>query len=282
MATMLLIALLIAVGAELTLLTATQAVSLTRHHRTPAHELALDSALLVLAEKLRASPEAPTAMIDQLDRTGRADTTFQVGEVTVVCTVRDDAARFNPRPLQRPDQQHKLERALTMLGPRRALPTVKVSLRPVVTKSSASSEAVYHWFDQLLTDVEPGALFRWDEQIDRSVWSDVITFWGDGRIDLRRVDEAVLEAALSDIRPGLARILLAARGADRSIDVRAKAMIGVPGEIRNRVAERITFDARRYALRIDTVVHADRRRWYVVANIIDGEIQVHHRSQLTW
>ena len=59
-------------------------------------------------------------------------------------------------------------------------------------------------------------------------------------------------------------------------------LLAVDAEIRGRVAARLTFDAERYAVEIKTSIHADRRRWYVVAHIHAGEIDVWHRSRLTW
>ncbi len=96
------------------------------------------------------------------------------------------------------------------------------------------------------------------------------------------MDEAVLEAVLEDIRPGLAKKMLAARPADRSVNFLPTALTSVDAEIRQRVASRLTFDAHHYALRIDTTIDADRRRWYVVAQIHKGRVNVLHRAPITW
>lgn len=284
--TILLIALLVAVTGQLVTVTSTEAVSASRRHRSLAHELAVDSALLVLADRLRNGGERPSDLIRELDQLGVAQAAFEIGPVTVRCTIRDDAAKLNPLMFQRPDQQPKLVRRLTALGVYRSLPPAKVSLKPVVTTSSSWTGAVYHWYDQILTDIEPGMVFQWNEDPGGSysapVWSDAVTFWGDGRIDLRRVDANVLETALQDIRPGLAGLLLAARPADRSVNFLQTALTRVHAEIRQQVATRLTYNGRRYAVRINTTVNADTRRWYIVARIEDGKALVLHRSQLRW
>lgn len=283
---MLLITLLLAVTAELVSVTSVEAISSARRNRTCAHELAVDSALLVLAEQLSAENTQGSPLIRQLDQAGVACMSFPIGPVAVRCTLRDDAAKLSPLPFQRPDQQQKLTRKLTTLAGRRALPPVKVALKPVVRDSSSPAGPVYHWYDQVLSDVQPGAVFRWNEGADikgqMPVWSDVLTFWGDGRIDLRRVDADVLEATLEDIRPGLGRLMLAARPADRSLSFLQSALARVHAEIRQQVAARVTYNTRRYAIRMDTAVDADLRRWYVVATIAGGELSVLHRSQVTW
>ena len=284
--TMLLLTLLVAVTAQLVTVTSTEAVSAARRHRSLVHELAVESAVLIVAYQLAEVDTRPTNLIHELDLFGATHTAFQIGQVAVECTIRDDAAKFNPSPFQRPDQQAKLGRKLTALGAKRALSSVIVSLKPVMVNSSLSTEPLYHWYDQILGDMQPGAIFRWNGNRDvystTSVWADVVTFWGDGRIDIRRVGLNVLEAALDDIRPGLAKDLLAARPADRSADFLQAGLTRVHAEIRQQVAERLTFDARRYAIRIDTDFDGDRRRWYVVAEIDGDELTVLHRSQLTW
>ena len=284
--TILLIAMLVAVSIELTTLTATHAVSEARRHQTLAHDLAVDSALLLLADQLASTGAGPSDLIRRLDLLGRATATFEVGEVAVHCTIYDDAAKFNPNAFQRCDRQPLLKRKLTSLASRRSLPRATVDLKPLLTRRSDGSGTLYRWYDQFLSGVEPGSMFRWNEELEdhrqRPVWSDVVTFWGDGRIDLRRVDQDVLEAVLEDIRPGLARLLLAARPADRSIDFAEAALTRVHAEIRQKVAARLTYDAHRYAIRMDTAIGADRRRWYVVAEMNDAEVSVLHRSRLTW
>ena len=284
--TMLLLTLLIAGAAELATVTATEAVVGARRHRRLAHDLAVDSSLLVLADRLTEVDSQPSELIEVLDRAGEVSAEFTIGPARIECVIRDDGAKFNPLPFQEPHPPPRLARKLSTLGAKLGLPRAKVKLRPVVGDSTDSALRRYRWYDQILSDVEPGVLFRWDESVGdyltKPVWSDVITFWGNGRIDLRRAQADVLEVALEDIRPGLGRTILSARPDDPSIKLLQTALIGVHAEIRQQVAARLTYDARRYAIRIDTIIGADRRRWYVVARIDGNEISIQHRSQLTW
>jgi hypothetical protein len=285
-ATLLLLTLLIAVAAQLATTASVESVTSARRHRTLIHELAVDSALLLLRERLTTANDETQQWVRDLDRFGFAVTDFAVGPATVRCVLRDDGAKLNPILFQRADEQNVLTRKLTQLANGRALPGARVALKPLIVDSPSQGGARYRWYDQLLAGVEPGTFFRWSEnptEHDASpVWSDVVTFWGDGRLDLRRVNTDVLEAALEDIQPGLAKVLLNAGPTDRSVNYLQTALIDVPAEIRTAVANRITFDARRYAVRMETAVEADRRQWYVVLQVDADRCKVLHRSQLTW
>ena len=281
--TIFLLVLLMAATVELTTLTATQSVVLVRRQRQWAHELACDGALLVMSEQLDSMhPQCPRINAE-LDASGRYRTEFAVGDLRVTCLLEDDAAKFHPRSFQRDDQAWQLERKLAFLASRHGL-RGKIQLAPVVMTPQDPTSERYFWFDQLLNEVPPGESLRWsaDTNSTRNVWSDVLTFWGDGRVDLRRVNEAVLEASLEDLQAGLARTMLARRPKDKGADFREAALSAVPAELHEEVKRRITFHSRRYALRIDTSCGADLRRWYVVAQIADGKAQILHRSQWTW
>lgn len=282
---LLLIGLVMAITAELVTATSTASVVSARRARTLAHDLAVDGAMLVLADRLGDDENNP--WIAALDANGvvtRID--FAIGEVVVTCAVRDDGARFNPLQFQDDPQRPRLERKLALLATKLSLPPARVELRPIVTERARPAAVRYRSYDQLLDDLEPESIFRWDERVDsergKLAWSDVVTLWGDGRIDLWRANEPVLEAVLEDIRPGLGRAMLATRSVKPSQDLLAAALTRVDAEIRQEVAARVTYDARRYALRIDTTIHADRRRWFIVATIHEGRVKVLHRSQLTW
>lgn len=286
-ATLLLLTLLIAVSAQMATQACVESAASARRHRTLLHELALDSAVLRIGEQLAVPDAEALEWIRALDRTGLAFVEWKFGETEVRCSLGDDAAKFNPVLFQRPDQTSILTRKLKLMAERKALRTAEVSLRPLVADSGATKGAgLYRWFDQLLDDMEPGVLFRWtgndSQEVDAPVWSDVMTFWGDGRIDLRRVDSDVLETVLEDLQPGLAHSMLKARTADRSVNFLPTALIDVPAELRSSVTERIGYDLRRYALRIQTAVGSDRRQWYVVLRADGRSTKVLHRSQPTW
>lgn len=284
--TMLLITLLIAVSAQLVTVTSMGAVNNSRRRHSLSHELAVDSALLLLADELAAADGDMSGLIRDLNHSGEVLRTFIIGIVKVQCTIRDDGAKFNPRLFERPDQQRRLARKLTLLANTKRLPPARVGLRPTVTSNTSESGSLYRWFDQILTNIEPGMLFPWNKGDADSdpglVWSNAVTFWGDGRVDLRRVDMDTLEVVLEDIQPGLGRRMLSARPADRSVDFRQSALSRIPAELRQKVAARVTYNGGRYAIQIDTMIHADRRRWYVVAQFNGGDFSVLHRSRLTW
>ncbi len=283
--TLLLITLLIAVTSQLVTATAVESVSAARRHRSLLHELAVRSALIVVTDRLSAQDGQDNPLIRELDQSGAAETLVSVGPLTVRCVLRDDASKFNPNLFPRADQQNILRRKLSLLRDQLSLPPVQPLIKPLSTKNASAAGAVFYGFDQLFTGIAPGAIIRWsnDSGADVSnVWSDMITFWGDGRVNLRRVNETVLEAVLEDVEAGLGRRILDARTTDRTMNFLQAGLIGVSAEIRERVASRLTIDSHRYSIMIETSLEADRRRWLVVAVIDQGEFQLLHRSQLTW
>lgn len=281
--TLLLLIMLIAISTQLTTTVSIEAVVAGRRANDLAHELAVDSSLLVLADRLGETKNNP--YIVELDRTGRTQFEYNSGNVLVRCVMRDDGVKFNPLRFSAPSDRSRLERKLELLATRSHLPDVRVDLQPILSETKADkSTSLYRWFDQLFSEVEPGELFRIneDESSPSAAWSDVVTFWGDGRVDLRRASPEVLEAALEDIRPGLAKSIIAKRKPPPAINVLEQALVDIDAEIRQEAASRLTYDARRYAVTIDTKVGGDRRRWYVVVTINDKLMVLHHRSQMLW
>lgn len=280
--TMLLLVLLIAVTAELSTLAATGAMSTQRRIQSLHHELAVDSAIPWVHEQLRIKEGREPDLFKDLDSVGQAELAFDIGEVHVQALLRSDAAKLNPTHWHRPDQQGVLLRKLSTLQQRFSL-SGRPDLRPIAGDESPMR---YRWFDQIVGDADPESFFRWDEQRSVSgsdtVWSDVITFWGDGKIDLRFANADMLEAVLEDLRPGLAGTILSAKKANPARDVMASAPANVSDDIRNQIAERLTFNAKRFAIRLQTSIGADRRQWYLVVNLGGEKPQVLHRSQLTW
>jgi hypothetical protein len=280
-----LIALLVATVGQLVTATSTLAVVSSRRHRTLDHELAVDSAVLLMADRLAETEGTPSPLIRELDRQGFAERSFDIGGVQVACTIHDDAARFNPNLLGEDSEALPLQRKLRLLQSRIGLPQAKVVLQPVLEPHGSTATRRYLWFDQVLEEVEPGMVFPVGEDADRSpriLWSNAVTFWGDGRIDLRRVNPQILEVALDDLRPGLARKMLAQRPTDRAVNFTREALRAVDAEVRERVARRITFDARRYAIVLETAIRGDRRRWFVVATVDGTRLDIHHESTITW
>lgn len=275
----LLVTFLIAVTAELANVSGFAAVIQNRRHATLQHELAVDSAVLWVADALSGAEQG--RIVGELDRVGRAVLNFRVGDLEVEAVLRDDGAKFNPRHLQRADQELLLSRVLGQLGAQAGLPHCVIAPRPVLQQTPAQPGNVYFSLDQLLASKNPGELWRVERE-STPVWSDVVTLCGDGRIDLRRAQPEVLEAALAGLQPGLGRAMLAMRPSDRSRDFLGAALDRVPAELRQHVAQRVGFNLLRYSLELTTGIRADRRQWYVVARIADGKTEMLHRSQVTW
>ena len=274
--TMLLLTLLIAIVAQLTTATSVEAAILHRRAQRLAHELAVDSALILIADRLQESPQLEQA----LDRQGSAEMSFTVGSISVAAFIQDDGSKLSLLPWSLESDGAKLTHKLAMLGGSFSLSTPRIELRPLEVGTTRLQR--YRWFDQLFTDAQPGQFIRLDDHRENKVWSDAVTFWGDGRIDLRRVSAQVLEVALEDIQPGLASRILAARPkglADNALDV---ALTPVHAELRQQVASRLAYNLHRYSLELTTSAHADRKRWYIVATIQKGRCDVLHRSQVTW
>lgn len=282
----LLLALVLSVAMQLVTTTSVEAVVASRQHRAVAHKLAVDSAIVLLADSLTRHDEDGRRIVDALDQDGIAAATFAVGHAIVHCRIADDGAKYDPAIFQKPEDQRKLIRSLEMLRANSQLPGVTVSPAPVLTQSDQTDLRSFYWFDQLFNDVKPGAFFALEATQESAkalpVWSDAVTFWGEGRVDLRRVTIPVLETVLSDLRPGLAHKILAKRPSDRRKDFTQAALAAVDAEVRAAAGARLAFDVHRYALELTTRIEDDTRRWYVVATMTKSETTLHHRSQITW
>jgi hypothetical protein len=278
--TMLLLALLIAVTVQLTVTTSFASVIGAKRHRSLPHELAVDSGLALLADTL-AGPNGKL-IVQRLDAVGEAELGFELGEVFLQCRIHDDAAKFNPRLFGLVGQEHLLSRTVAELGGRLAMPPAKIDLQPTLTLDS-QSRPTYVWFDQFFADLDPGALLPldWHDRTHRT-WSDALTLWGDGRVDLRRASVDVLNAALADLQPGLAAAMLSVRPTDKSRDFLQTALAKAPAEIREQVAARVGFDLRRYSIYLETSIAGDRRSWYIVAQHGSKGLSILHRGQVSW
>lgn len=278
--TMLLLVLLIAVTAQLATSAATQAMSTQRIVQALHHELAVDSATLWIDEQVRIKDGREPSLFKDLETLGQVELALTVGEVHVSAFLRSDAGKLNPTRWQRFDQQGLLSRKLMGLQ-QRFLLSGRPQLQPILSEEAGGR---YRWFDQVIGDAEPESFFPWGERrgaSDPSVWSDVLTFWGDGKIDLRYAGADVLESALDDLRSGLGATLLTAKST-KSKDAITAALFGIPEDIRNQVAECLTYDSKRFAIQLQTSIGGDRRRWFIVASLGGEKPQVLHRSQLTW
>ncbi len=278
--TLLLLVLLITAAAQLATATSMDSVRVGRRANYLQHRLAVDSMLRLLSAELAASDRLTT----ELDRFGRARRATTLGSCSVRCDLTDDAAKLDVMAF---DADRSLERKLEQLARRYDLPRCRIKLRPADPERTDLPRR-HWWFDQLAVDVAPAGFFGAAPSADgaavvRPVWSDVVTVFGDGRVDLRRVPGDILEVVLSDVDRSLARRLVAARDDPHRDETKPVSWPGdLDGSARHEVERRLTWDLHRYALTIDTSIGADHRRWYVVATIKDGAIQTHYRGQVQW
>lgn len=269
-----LITLLAAAAVQLVTVTGREALRQARRADTLRHELAVDSALRVAAQVLR---EAEGPALRAMDRDGVYPLEFDLGDVHIACRVTNDGAKLDVGAFA--DDQRGLKRALQTLARGAGMDDDAIAPTPIDI-GQGNAARPYVWFDQLLDNPGPGTIFRWGEDTSL-VWSDVVTCFGSGRVDVRRAPRMVLEAALNDIDRTMAGKLVAVRRKSPGADPRS-ALASYDGDLRRRTETRLDYDMHRYALTMDTAIGADKRRWYVVATITEDAIDVHHRGPITW
>ncbi|MCZ6654344.1 MAG: hypothetical protein O7D91_15125, partial [Planctomycetota bacterium] len=118
-------------------------------------------------------------------------------------------------------------------------------------------------------------------QREQVVWSDLITCFGSGVVDIRRARTGVLAVLFDDVDRALPRRIAALRSKPGP-DVIQRVLQQVHPDRREAARARIGWGLQRYALEIDTVIRGDRRRWYVVATINNETAEVHYRGQIRW
>lgn len=271
--TLLTTVLLASIVSQLVVTTATESVRAARLAHTLAHELAADSTVRVTAAALRQDASIPVS----LDRDGIFEMRFEVGIVATRVRIADDAAKLDVRALT--NERH-LVRKLNSLARRAGLPQAQVRLRPIGADRNDEYRP-YIWFDQLLEVDEPDVLFATDGDDCRRVWSDLLTCFGDDRVNVRRAPRAVLEVLFEDIDPSLIDRIVRARGREGSVDL-GTLLEDVNQDTRSRIGALATWNSDHYALTIRTTINADSRRWYVVATIADDQVHVHHGGPIRW
>lgn len=277
--TLMLVAFLATLGAGLATTASVESIRSARHANDLQHELAVDSALRWFA---KAEDKIKTDSTKSSSRNRWFD--LVVGDCTVHCRVAYDAAKLDVTAYAGKGQTVMLERKLRDLGRRMDLPDVKVDARPI-HKSWRKRErlASYVWFDQLFVDPEVGAYFNTiypeASESEPVSWSDVVTLWGDGRVDVRYAPDDVLRVVLSDVDRSAAEQIIAARAeGDENPMPR-----DLDGSIDKQVRDRLTTNSNRYALTLETAIDADRRSWYVVAEVGGTRIRkIHYRGQVRW
>ncbi len=289
--TLLLIVMLIAATSRMATTAASTSIRNRSRANTLQHELAVDSILRVAADLLQNN----STVMSDLRRDGFAVLEDRLGECLVRCRIGSDAGKLNVNAFGRDEDRPTLRRKLIRLGQRLDLPDVRVQLSPVRKRyiENAAGQRInlpaYITFDQLFGRRTIYGVFRLDEsdrrneQANRLEWSDVVTLYGDGRVDLRYVNPEVLKVVLDDVAPGVHRQIIEYREhAGRSLNL-TKALATCPTDKRNAIRKRLGLDIARYAFTIETAIDNDRRRWYVVAGAQNGNITgVYYRGRITW
>jgi Tfp pilus assembly protein PilX len=284
--TLLLVLLLTAVTTRLVTTGGVEAVCASRRAHTLQHRLAVDSVLRLAAAELQGN-----SVIDrEYTRAGTRAFDLELGPCRVRCRIANDAAKLNVKTFEADGRQQLLTRKLQELGRRLNLPAATVKLRPSKPPKSGGSRTAnvsrYCWYDQLFREATGGAWFRWGVDApgpEALVWSDVVTLFGDDRVDVRHARPEVLQVLLEDLDRSVAGDIIAARESGRPANVLESGLEGVEPTVREGIRQRLTASSQRYALTIETAIHGDRRQWYVVATIDDGRVQtVHYRGQVQW
>ena len=274
--TLMLVVLLATTMAQLATVTSVESIRIERRVNTLTHELAADSALRVAAQRLRNG----SAVVSDIDRLGSHVFTMKLGRCRVRCRIADDGAKFDVRAFDQDSTAFPLRRKLEALGRRFALTETRIRLKPLAADSRPPSQR-YVWFDQLFESPDPGALFCWTPDEPYVAWSDVVTCFGTGRVDVRRASRQVLDVLLGDLDRSLGRKISTIRKRHGGVDLQ-DILQAVDADVRQKVSARIAHGLERYALTIETAVRADLRQWYVVATINDQTIDVHYRGQIQW
>lgn len=289
--TLLIIVLLVAATSRMATTAATASIRRNIRANTLQHELAVDSILRIAADLLQDGSE----VMRDLRRNGVVSVADQFGNCRVRCRVVSDAGKLNVTAFSRSEDRPLLRRKLIRLRQRLDLPDVEVQLRPIRERRIKVADGrhinlpAYASYDQLFGRRSIDGLFGLgtpgdgDGRPDSLAWSDVITLYGDGRVDLRYVDVEVLGVLLEDVASGAARKLIDHRQRVGERMYLTAALTSVPEPTRDKIRKRLGLDIQRYAFTIDTAVDNDKRRWYVVAEAVGGKIdKMHYRGRITW
>jgi hypothetical protein len=274
--TLLLVVLLASTTSQLVTNAAVEAVRASRQANTLAHELAVDSLLAILPHKLSQNERIGR----DLDRSGSSAVNLNLGDCRVSCRVTDDGAKLDVGAFADESLDRALHRKLVSLTRRFDLQTASIALRPVVDEVDPGKRA-YLWFDQLFANDARHELFRLRAEQEQVVWSDLITCFGSGTVDIRRARIGVLAVLFDDVDRALPRRIAALRS-KREPNVIQRVLQQVDPDRRDAARARISWDLERYALEIDTAIRGDCRRWYVVASIDEDKAKVHYRGQVRW
>lgn len=280
---LMLLTLLIAVVAEMVSVSGTEAILATRYANDLTHQLALDSAIHLATRVLQADRNAR----ERVDRGSMLPLDLALSGCTAQVQVRSDGAKFDVAAFAAGKQDALLADKIRSVGRRKAIPAAAVDLQPI--RQPLPGSRPYLWFDQLFERPDPLAVFHWPSDArpgDR--WSDWITVFGTGKVDLQVADEPVLTAMLDDIQDGLGRQVLenrprTARSAADGVEI---ALEGIEDQkVRDAARSRLGWGLCRYSLQVVTSIGTDARVYYVVLTVppdAEAPSQVLLRRQIRW
>ncbi len=249
-----------AVITPLAALSGVEAVGTAHHAATLRHRLAAESVLAALPRLLRDDQQLQR----DLDRHNRAKVTMTVGDVRVTALLQDDTAKLPLPLLFEIGGPRCAEQALTVLRDGAALSALE--LLPVLGGANHGGPSSLRWtgcLDDLFTAPTDAALFGTTRTTH--AWAQYVTPLGNA-VHVDRADVVVLEALLSDLRPGLGQRVAVARESqfDRSSIDELLATLELPEKVAREASRRLTCATRRYSLLIRTEIENDVRQRYVI------------------
>jgi hypothetical protein len=284
---LLLLTLLIAVVGEMVSVSGTEAILATRQANDLSHELALASAIDLVSGLLQTDLNARS----RVNRGEAVPLNVPLPGCSVQALIRSDGAKFDVAAFAEAKQATLLADKIRSVGRRKGIAAVAVTLRPI--QQTLPGSRPYLWFDQLLEQPDPLAIFHWPgDPRPGDRWSDWITVFGSGQVDLQASDEPVLTAMLDDIQEGLGRQILENRPQDpaNANDGVETALQGIEQQaVRDAARARLAWGLNRYSLQAVTAIGTDVRVSYVVLTIPDAQAKdnktqprVLLRRQIRW
>lgn len=291
--TLLLVVLLVAAVSRTATTAAVASIRAAHCANNLQHRLAVDGVLRVAAAQVLSNDDDRQA----IEHGATQNIRLVLANCVTTCTIMSDASKLSVRAFERREDRILLARKLTSLQQRLSLANAEVRLQPTLERASGRGAGQvrmrgerYLWFDQLFENTAPEAYFvpatfQAMESGPRApdCWSEAVTLWGDGRVDVLSANHAVLRVLLDDVDPTAADAVLNARNDPRKPDPLAVVLNDCDENTRRELQRRLGRGIARYALYIQTTIETDQRHWYVVTDLSDASGGVvYYRGQVQW
>ncbi len=213
--------------------------------------------LLDQAEKLLAKAEEETSQ-----PVARLTQSITLGGQTFELTVADEQAKLNAAELYERRGRKDTQQAVKKLVRQSAQRGIKVRLTPLPKLSNPLNRDTLPRIGslgQVFPEATVGQLTHRNEQSPASV--DLVTCWGDGRVNFRRAPEAVLkQACLGLLGVGKIEGLIAARAREPNMKLDAALkQLDLSTEAQKELAQRLTEKSSCYSAWV--VVKGPHRAW---------------------